>query len=130
MEIRWETHADFAYCTPDPQGNNKAEFEKVIQELLAADGCQKKLIPKLRRLYTKSYVAVTTAYAEDASSNPRERITMNIVDRAERTDNLRKRLTGFTLDGSAMPSNTLVDLFGTMLLMGHRPVHQVGGVHQ
>ena len=37
QENGWETHADFAYCTPDSTSNNKEDFEKFVVELLATD---------------------------------------------------------------------------------------------
>ena len=117
-ENGWDTHGDFAYCTPDSTGRDTEAFEKVIASLLAGDGSQKKLIPKLRRLYAKSGETVTTAYKEDAAAVPSEKVAMNAVDRAARISDLRKNLTGFPLDGHFMPSNALIDRFMTILSKG------------
>ena len=40
---------------------------------------------------------------------------MNSVDRGERTQKLRERLAGITLDGALIPSSFHVDRFCTML---------------
>ena len=67
----WVCHADFAHCTSDPMGATaKEEFEKVIKDVLATDGSQKHLVPRLRRLHQKSYITITTAIQESATSNP------------------------------------------------------------
>ena len=117
-EHGWDTHADFAFCTPSPSGNNKQEFEELLAKILKADGSQKRLIPKMRRLYQKSYITVTTVLQEQATGNPTERVAMNAVDRSARIDKLRTSMAGLTFEGHTMPSNQLIDKFCTMLVRG------------
>jgi len=119
-ENGWGTFEDFAFSTSDPSGRDTDMFEKqVLAELLAADGSQKKLIPKIRRLYAQAYVHATALMTEEAiPKGIDERVSMHPADRAQRTEDLRARLFGFTLAGPNMPSTTLTDKFATMLKKG------------
>ena len=66
-ENGWGSFEDFAFSTSDPSGRDTDMFEKqVLAELLAADGSQKKLIPKIRRLYAQAYVHATALMTEEA----------------------------------------------------------------
>ena len=59
-EHGWTTFGEFAFCTGDPTGKDHELFKSdVIDVLLAADGSQKALIPRLRRLYAQSYIVAS-----------------------------------------------------------------------
>ena len=100
-ENGWDTFADFAFSTSDPSGKDHELFEsQVVKVILAPDGSQKRLVPKLRRLYAQSYIAASSHMTEQA--NPKgieEKVSMHPADRTQRTDDLRARLTGFKLSG-------------------------------
>ena len=66
----WKTFGDFAFSTADPEGKDTALFQKeVVDVLLAADGSQKHMLPRLRHLYAQSYIVASQSMAEYA--NPR-----------------------------------------------------------
>ena len=48
-----------------------------------------------------------------------EKVAMHPSERAARTDDLRKRLTGFRLSKQSLPSNALIDKFATILSKGY-----------
>ena len=119
-EFGWDTFNDFAFSTSDPSGKDADAFQtQVVDKLLATDGSQKRLVPRLRRLYAQSYVVASEAMT--AFANPQgvdEKVSMNPADRASRVDILRSRMTGFALKGQNMPSTALTDRFATMLAKG------------
>ena len=116
----WETFFDFAFSTSDPSGKDHQLFEaEVIKVLLAADGSQKKYIPKLRRLYAQSYIAASAHMQEQAQPKGiDEKTSMHPADRSQRTEELRTKITGFKLSGPCLPSTTLTDKFATILAKG------------
>ena len=119
IENGWDTFGNFAFCTADPSGKNPEAFEKVIVELLATDGSQKSLIPRLRRLYALAYATTSSAMADAVEHKDiNTKVSMHPQDRAERTDRLRARMTGFALDLHNQPSATLTDRFATVLAKG------------
>ena len=115
----WDTFGNFSFCTSDPSGKDHDAFEKVITELIASDGSQKQLIPRLRRLYALAYATTSTAMFEAVENKDvNAKISMHPQDRAERTDKLRERMTGFKLDLQNQPSAALTDKFATVLAKG------------
>ena len=64
----WKTFGDFAFSTADPEGKDATLFEKqVVDVLLASDGSQKHLLPRLRRLYAQAYIVASQSMAEYAN---------------------------------------------------------------
>ena len=118
-ENGWDTFGNFAFCTSDTTGKNPEAFEKVITELLPTDGTKKSLIPRLRRLYALAYATTSAAMADAVEHKDiNTKISMHPQDRAERTDLLREKLTGFKLDMNNQPSAALTDRFATVLAKG------------
>ena len=95
----WETFFDFAFSTSDPSGKDHQLFEaEVIKVLLAADGSQKKCIPKLRRMYAQSCIAASAHMQEQAQPKGiDEKTSMHPADRSQRTEEMRKKITGFKI---------------------------------
>ena len=120
-ENGWETFNDFAFATSDPRGQDAAAFQKeVIEVLLPSDGSKKALIPKLRRLFAQAYVFASKAMNDEAEPKPlQELIPMHQAERTACTTKLRDRITGWTLSGQNLPSQTLIDKMSTMLTKGH-----------
>ena len=113
----WETYNDFAFSTSDPSGKDPQAFQKeVVEDILAKDGKEKHLIPKLRRLYAQAYIFASKAMNDEAE--PRgveEKFHMHPADRSTRTDALRARITGWQLADQNLPATTLVDKMATIL---------------
>ena len=113
----WETYSDFAFSTSDPSGKDPQAFQKeVVEEILAKDGKEKHLIPKLRRLYAQAYIFASKAMNDEAE--PRgveEKFHMHPADRSTRTEALRARITGWQLSDQNLPATTLVDKMATIL---------------
>ena len=127
----WETFGDFAFATSDPEGKNHDLFQtQVVDILLATDGSQKALVPRLRRLYAQSYMVASQAMAEFA--NPQgatEKTHMLTVDRTARTKDLKEKIIGFEMAGPNMPSTALTDRCATILKSGQGQVFAVVQVH-
>ena len=112
----WLTFGDFAFATGDPEGKNAELFqEEVVEVLLAADGSQKALVPRLRRLYAQSYIVASQAMAEFANpQGANEKSHMLASDRSARTQDLRAKITGFEVKGVNLPSTALTDRCATI----------------
>ena len=52
----WVTFNDFAFSCSDPTGKDTAIFKKEVLDVLAPDSSDAPKIPRIRRLYTQSYV--------------------------------------------------------------------------
>ena len=122
----WSTFSAFAFATSDPQGRDGKAFEQeVLPELVTmsegkpTDAEEKKLIPKIRMLYAQAYTAMVAAMESFANPKPvDERMVMNPADRGVRTAALKKRITGFKMEGHNHPSQSLIDRLLTILVKG------------
>ena len=125
-ENGWTTFSAFAFATSDPQGRDGKAFEQeVLPELIAmvegkaTNPEEKKLIPKIRMLYAQAYTAMVAAMESFANPKPvDERLVMNPADRGVRTAALKKRITGFKMEGHNHPSQALIDRLLTILVKG------------
>ena len=73
------------------------------------------LAPKIRRLFTQSYIIATAELEQYGSAKSREPIELHPAERDSRRDALEKKLTGFDVRGLHEPSHSLINRFATML---------------
>ena len=115
----WNTFLNFAFSTSDPKGADASAFQKeVVDVLLGADPSpdDKALVPRIRRLYAQSYMFATKIMSEEADpKGQEEKIIMHPMDRASRTEALKKKISGFKVSGASMPSKGLCDKAATIL---------------
>ena len=117
----WDSYNDFAFSSSDTTGKDNTVFEsEVLPKLInVEDENEKKLKPKIRRLYAQSYIIMSAAMENLAT--PRgieEKVHMAAADRADRTAQLKQRMTGFSLSGHNSPSTALTDKCATILIKG------------
>ena len=118
-ERGWVTFNDFAFSCSDPTGKDAEAFKKEILDVLVPDKEDAAKIPRIRRLYTQSYV-IGSAEME-RFGNPTavdEKVTMHPADRTSRTEAVKAKLTGFAVSGPSIPSFALIDRFATILAKG------------
>ena len=117
----WSCFSDFAFAVPDPTGRDVQGFEeKIVPMLLDVEkDDERKLLPRLRRLYAQAYAVANTAMAaEHAPQNPTERVHLNSADRTARLQKMKLKVTGFELKHQNMPSTALIDRMVTILVRG------------
>ena len=115
----WMTFNDFAFSCSDPTGKDTEIFKKEVLDVLITGEATKPLVPRVRRLYTQSYVI--GAAEMERFGNPSavdEKVAMHPADRTTRTEAIRAKLTGFTLSGPSVPSFALIDRFATIMAKG------------
>ena len=91
----WVTFNDFAFSTSDCAGKDPEKFENEVLTVILnlEDAEEKKLVPRLRRLYAQSYIVCSTAM--EKLGNPGgidEKVTMHPANRPHRTTALKYRI--------------------------------------
>ena len=113
----WMTLEDFAYA---PADREKFETEILPKILKLDDADQKKLIPRVRKLWNKAYAAANSVMsAELQPQAPTERVHLTGADRADRIKNFKQDMKGVDCSGPNMPATSLVDRYVTVLARGH-----------
>jgi len=112
----WVTYGDFGFACS--QGDNADALLKEVLVPLAGD--QTRYYAKLRRLFAHSYVIAqseTQRFADQGGNN--EPITkLHPAEGEQRREEVKKRITGFTLTGELDPSARLIDRWASMAASG------------
>ena len=118
-ENGWTSFSDFAFAVGVGQTSDAFERD-IVPQLLDMDvPAQKKLLPRLRRLFNKAYSIANAANSDEyVAQDPAARVHLTPADRSDRLARLKSRITGFNLKQQNMPSTQLTDKMVTILVRG------------
>ena len=118
-EQGWTTYADFAFSVGVGEASGAFETTIVPQMINMEIPAEKKLLPRLRRLYTKAFTIANAANTDDhVGHDPHSRVHLTPADRTDRLEKLKQKITGFSLKAQNMPSTQLTDKCVTILVRG------------
>ena len=118
-EHGYDTFSNFGFSCWNVRGQSEEKFDQEVLPKLAkeTDSNEKKLIPRIRKLYALSWVHTQAGLEMDAKPSE-EKVAIPPADHQDRLTKLRARLVGFTVQGQNQPSKALVDKLHNTLVKG------------